>query len=58
MPPPYGNGNWQLYDLAADPREADDLAAEMPQKVEELRTLWDEYAKDNGVVLPDWVSGY
>lgn len=58
MPPPYGNGNWQLYDLAADPAESDDLADDMPGKVAELVALWDQYAEDNGVVLPDWVSGY
>lgn len=58
MPPPYGNGTWQLYDLAADPAESNDLADEMPEKVAELASFWDQYADDNGVVLPDWVSGY
>lgn len=58
MPPPYGNGDWQLYDLEADPSERLDLAAEMPDKLAELVAHWERYAKDNGIVLPDWVSGY
>jgi arylsulfatase len=58
MPPPYGNGDWQLYNLAADPAESRDLADDMPEMVAELAALWEQYAEDNGVVLPDWVSGY
>lgn len=58
MPPPYGNGNWQLYNLADDLAEANDLAAEMPETVAELAALWEQYAADNGIILPDWVSGY
>ena len=58
MPPPYGNGDWQLYNLAADLAEAHDLAAEMPGKVEELAKLWQQYAEENGIILPDWLSGY
>ena len=58
MPSPYGNGDWQLYNLVDDLAEMHDLAADMPDKVEELGRLWEEYARDNGVVLPDWVSGY
>ncbi len=27
---PYGNGRWQLYDLASDPGETKDRAAEFP----------------------------
>lgn len=58
MPEPYGVGDWQLYDLATDLAEANDLAAARPEKVAELRALWDQYAEENGVILPDWVSGY
>lgn len=58
MPPPYGNGEWQLYDLSRDLAETNDLAADMPEKVAELEALWEQYAEDNGVILPDWVSGY
>ena len=33
LPEPYGNGGWQLYDLAADPGEMHDLASEHPDRV-------------------------
>ncbi|MGI9233736.1 MAG: arylsulfatase [Woeseiaceae bacterium] len=58
MPKPYGNGDWQLYNLVKDPAESVDLAADMPELVAELAMVWEQYAEDNGVVLPDWVSGY
>jgi arylsulfatase len=49
--PPYGSGEWQLYDLAEDPGETRDLAKQQPELLEELRAAWDRYAKDVGVVL-------
>ncbi len=58
MPKPHGNGGWQLYDLATDLAESHDLARERPDKVAELRAHWEAYARDNHVILPDWVSGY
>lgn len=58
MPKPYGSGDWQLYDLGSDLAESHDLAAARPDKVAELRAAWDAYARDNHVILPDWVSGY
>ncbi|OMC56431.1 arylsulfatase [Mycobacterium sp. IS-836] len=51
LPPPYGPGTWQLYDLAADPGEIDDLAAARPEKLAELLELWDRYVKESGVIL-------
>jgi arylsulfatase B len=35
----------ELYDLAADPKESKDLAAERPEKVEELRRRLVEFGK-------------
>ncbi len=58
MPEPHGNGQWQLYDLRSDLAENEDVSAEQPEKLAELIGLWDDYAEENGVVLPDWVSGY
>jgi arylsulfatase len=49
--PPYGPGEWQLYNVAEDPGETRDLAKEMPELLKELRGEWDDYAKDVGVVL-------
>jgi len=58
MPPPFGTGEWQLYNLAEDLAESRDLAAEHPDKLAELKAYWERYANENSVVLPDWVSGY
>jgi arylsulfatase len=49
---PMGVGDWELYNLAADPAERHDLAAERPDKVQELLALWDGYAQANNVILP------
>jgi arylsulfatase len=58
MPAPFGTGDWELYDLDRDPAEQTNLADEMPHVVEELAAAWEAYAADNGIILPDWVSGY
>jgi len=58
MPAPYGNGDWQLFNTESDPGEARDLAAQYPDRVAALKAAWDDYARTNGVILPDWVSGY
>ena len=49
---PLGKEDWELFDLAADPAERHDLAAENPGKVRELVAHWDEYVVANNVVLP------
>jgi arylsulfatase A-like enzyme len=49
--PPYGAGNWRLYNLADDPGETRDLAKEQPLALKKLQAAWDRYAKDVGVVL-------
>jgi arylsulfatase len=50
---PFGTGEWELFDLAADPVELKDLAAERPDKVKEMAALWDDYARQNNVILPN-----
>jgi arylsulfatase len=52
---PYGTEEWELFNLAEDVAERHDLAAEHPEKVKELLALWDEYAKENNVILPNRV---
>jgi len=44
------NGPWELYDLAKDRTELNDLAAEMPEKVKELADLWQAYAERTNVI--------
>lgn len=58
MPEPYGNGEWQLFDISNDLGETRDLAGKNPEKVDEMIGYWKAYAKENNVILPDWVSGY
>jgi arylsulfatase len=49
---PFGKGEWELFNLAADPAERKDLAAERPDKVRQLAALWDRYVRTNNVILP------
>jgi len=42
---------WQLYNLADDPGEVNDLSAEHPAKLNELVALWDEYAERNDIFI-------
>jgi arylsulfatase A-like enzyme len=49
---PYGKGDWELFNLAADPSEHKDLAAERPDKLRELLALWDVYSRENNVIVP------
>jgi len=46
-----GEISWQLYDLAADPGETNDLASSQPQMLADLRSRWRRDAAQLGVVL-------
>lgn len=43
-------GDWDLDDLAADPTELHDLAADRPEVVRELAFAWAEWSARCGVV--------
>ncbi len=49
---PMGRGDWELFDLATDPGERNDLAAAQPDRLKALIALWDDYAQRNRVILP------
>lgn len=51
--PPYGSGDWQLYNLPSDPGEQRDLSARYPEIKAELIAGWEAYAERVGVVLPE-----
>ena len=54
--PPYGDGSWQLYDIARDPGETRDLSASEPDLKRTLRAAYEAYAEREGVLeLP---AGY
>jgi arylsulfatase A-like enzyme len=53
-PDPKGTGAWELYDTVADPSEVNDLAAEMPELVEEMKAFFEQYADEvNLVPVPE-----
>jgi arylsulfatase len=49
---PYGTGDWQLFDLGADPGETTDVASANPEIRDQLLAHWEEYAARNNVILP------
>ena len=52
--PPFEDDVWELYDTTTDWSQAHDLAAEMPDKLAELKQLWhDEAVKYNVLPLDD-----
>lgn len=50
MPPPFGTGNWQLYNLKDDPGELIDLSDQYPERLTKMVSSWEQYKKDNGVL--------
>jgi arylsulfatase A-like enzyme len=47
---PWGKDTWELYNLAEDRTEQNDLAARQPAKLAELMADWRRYVADNGVL--------
>lgn len=50
---PFGNDQWQLYNLSIDPGETQDLAREEPEKLAELMAAWNDYVSQNNVIITD-----
>jgi arylsulfatase len=50
---PYGDEKWELYHLAKDRSECNDLAESNPQKLDEMVALWWEQAETHGVLPLD-----
>lgn len=51
----FDDDDWQLYNLKDDPTETNNLAKKNPEKLEELKKLFDEQAKANHLYpLIDW----
>jgi len=48
-----GKGDWELFNLANDSDERKDLAKENPEKLNALLKLWDNYVKENNVIIPN-----
>ncbi|MHC5123752.1 MAG: arylsulfatase, partial [Planctomycetota bacterium] len=50
VPKPYGTDQWQLFNVIKDPGESNDLSKSMPDKLNELKAAWDDYAEEVGVI--------
>ena len=50
---PFGNGEWQLFNLDDDPAETNDLAAKNPDRVTALALAWEDYKAGNNIILPE-----
>ena len=50
MAPPFGSGEWELFNLKDDPSEINDLSKKYPQRLAEMIRRWEQYKKDNGVL--------
>jgi arylsulfatase len=50
LTPPYGNNEWQLFDLQSDPQELRNMASVHPGKLSELLSDWHSYAKAVGYI--------
>ena len=48
--PPWGSGDWELYNLAEDRTEQRNLAAQRPDKLQQLLGEWKKYVAANGVL--------
>ncbi|WP_227818059.1 arylsulfatase [Nitrogeniibacter aestuarii] len=48
--PPWGSGQWELYNLADDRTELNDLAAAHPQKLGEMLAAWKDYVRKTGTL--------
>ncbi len=49
---PLGKSDWELFNIAKDPAERNDLASANPEKLKEMLVLWDDYMIRNNVILP------
>jgi arylsulfatase A-like enzyme len=54
---PFPEDRWELFDVLDDPTQVNDLAADQPELLAELRELWDSSAWDNQVFPLDEGTG-
>ncbi|HEX6961460.1 MAG TPA: arylsulfatase [Lacipirellula sp.] len=51
-------GRWELYDMASDRTELNDLAERQPERVATMRGQWEEWAERTGVLPWPWRPAY
>jgi hypothetical protein len=42
---------WQLYDLKRDRTETQNLSFKFPERVNQMKNTWEEWAKDIGIKI-------
>lgn len=52
LEPPFDEAAFELFNVVADPGEANNLAEQEPEKLEQLIELWREERKKLGIILP------
>lgn len=50
------NGGWQLFNMKNDYSETNNVAAEYPEKVRELKNLWNTWAKGVGLTVSNDIA--
>jgi arylsulfatase A-like enzyme len=53
LPTAGGKGDWELFNLADDPAERNDLSSKYPDRRDAMIRLWDDYVTKNGVIVSD-----
>ena len=51
---PAGDGQWKLFNIVQDIRETTDLSKEHPEILQKMVTAYDKYAKDLGLIEPEY----
>ncbi len=54
----YPKGKWELFDIEADRTEQNDLAAKYPDRVKQMVTQWEAWAKANNAIPWIWNPPY
>jgi arylsulfatase len=49
----FGDGEWHLYNVVADPSEMQPLETEIPEKFESMKKLYASYAAENNIMEVD-----
>lgn len=50
MTAPYGNNQWELFDLSADPGETTNIASKQPEILSTLKKAWISYSQEVGII--------
>jgi arylsulfatase len=53
LPEPEGNGEWRLFDLGSDPGETENLAASMPETLDDMVVRWEAFASETGIIVSE-----